>query len=306
MINYLNPTLFLGVMVIYDEDLQWHKLLDKGLEVALLAHADPGQGHGESVGLSRAFELAKKFGAIPVDHILSYELMVRYPKQFQSMMEIAGSNHTWLSTTLCIYTGHGKKGDPTSPNLSNTLPEFEHEPLLKFGYVEETGAGMNYLVVPSDIPDHFRVIDKILDELEDSLKDEIPPYLYVRIPEELENQFMVVRYPDYKLKKRRNLGQNGSLVDVDWEKVRIIPNEQVQIATSKNYPDFNHINNSTLLPDFLNSFQETRTHFTNPTLGFFAPAESYGPMGSGKVYTNPWNFWRISTRGEAVIIQRPI
>lgn len=59
-------------MYINEKELQWHQLLDRGLEVALVAHADQGENHGESVGLSRAFDLAEKFGAIP---LIIYYLM---------------------------------------------------------------------------------------------------------------------------------------------------------------------------------------------------------------------------------------
>jgi len=56
-------------MVIYskESEVTCHPLRNRRVEVALLAHANPGDTHGECVGLSRAFELAGRFGAIPID-----------------------------------------------------------------------------------------------------------------------------------------------------------------------------------------------------------------------------------------------
>ena len=279
-------------MVIYhkEEDLHWHQLLDRGLEVALVAHADPGENHGESIGLSRAFDLAEKFGAIPVDHILSYELMLRYPEKFQAMIKIAGSNHTWFSTTLCIYSGDGKK---------DIRPKRDrHNQLLEFGFVEETSGSMDVIVTPSDNPHLYRVLGQTLRDFKEVSRDEIDSFLYVRVPEEHENRFNVIKYPHYKLKRE----SSKVLVEVDWEKVEEIPREQLAFRSK-----YNHVYNSSLLPDFLkDGFKETDTSFCNPTLGFFAPAESYGLNRRDGVERDTWNYWCISTRGEAVIIQRPL
>lgn len=280
-------------MVIYtnEKDLTWYQLLDRGLEVALVAHADPGHNHGECVGLSRAFDLAKKFNAIPVDHILSYELMMRYPEQFKPIMETAGSNHTWLTTTLCIYTGEGKKDIRPKRDRYNQL--------LEFGFIEETCEGMNKIVTAGSKPNQYRAPSQLSRNFKEAPQDELDSFLYTQVPRKQENKFNIVEYPNYKLNRQ------GSkvLVEVDWDNVKEISKNQLE--------SFGHdlkIKNSLLLPNFLqDGFSETQTYFSNPTLGFFAPAESYRKQrhpSYAKEY-NP-NYWRFSTRGEAVIIQRPL
>jgi hypothetical protein len=323
-------------MVIYtdEKDLQWHKLLDKGLEVALLAHANSGETHGESIGLSRAFDLAHQFGAIPIDRRLSYELMMNYPEQFDAMMNIAGSNHTWLSTTLCVYAGDERIN--VEENVTRNLQQ-------SFGYIEESSGRMNNLILKSN-NEEFEVLklykkaswfpDKVYQVMEDFLWKfetkmdilnidykfpyipipQLPSklgrrfeplegknkksFLYVDVPPEQRNRLHIVEYPNYSLKKNDLMVE----VQIDWEKTEVIPNSELEF--NKRYY---HIKNSRLLPNFLkDGFEETKTYFYNPTLGFFAPAESYGPYGREKAKTNKPNYWAISTRGEAVIIQRPI
>lgn len=321
-------------MVIYtdEKDLQWHKLLDKGLEVALVAHANPGEAHGESVGLSRAFDLAEKFGAIPIDHILSYKLMMRYPEQFEAMMKIAGSNHTWLSTTLCIYAGDEQI------NVKDDIMNTGRSTPKSFGYIEETAGSMSELVLPSEGVKEFNVLKlrdtvpwipyklyKIVDDLlwkaeiklesmgwyhtpqlpsrykwkfEEHDGVDLSSFMYVEVSPEHRNKFNVITYPNYALNRQGSMVR----VEVDWSKAKEIPREQLEFRDT-----YYHINNSSLLPQFLNDgFRETTTSFHNPTIGFFAPAESYGPHGRERKEPNGSNYWRISTRGEAVIIQRPI
>lgn len=324
------------IMVVYvsEKELQWHKLLDKGLEVALLAHADPGETHGESVGLSRAFDLAHQFGAIPIDHHLSYELMMNYPEQFGAMMNIAGSNHTWLSTTLCIYGGDER---------INVQKDVKRNLQQSFGYIEEAAGRMDELVLKSNNEGFevlklyeknswfpykiYQALDSFLWKAEMKLEEwniehnfpyisvpQLPSkigrrfetfegknqksFLYVNVPAEQRNKLHVVEYPNYSLKQNDFLVE----VDVDWEKTEIIPNKELEFKNN-----YYHVKNSRLLPNFLkDGFRETETSFYNPTLGFFAPAESYRPRGREKAKTNKYNYWAISTRGEAVIIQRPI
>ncbi|NCN87011.1 hypothetical protein GW932_04195 [archaeon] len=311
-----------------EESLTWYPLVDRGLEVALLAHANPGQTHGESVGLSRAFDLAKKFGAIPIDHILSYELMMNYPKEFQSMMDVAGSNHTWLSTTLCIYAGDEKI------NVEEDIKKENRFVSNYFGYLEESGGGMNTLILPKEddyydvlkLRDRFSLIpyklynffDDFLWKIQSKLeelnwgnmpqlphkynwvfescnKKDLASFLYVEIPKEHKNKFNVVTYPNYTLNKKDSMVK----VEVDWSKVQEIPREEIDF-----HENYYQLKNSSLLPNFLkDGFKETETFFCNPTLGFFAPAESYDLQ---KAQEKGYNFWKISTRGEAVIIQRPI
>jgi len=216
--------------------------------------------------------------------------MMRYPEQFQAMMELAGSNHTWLSTTLCVYTGDGKK---------NIRPKRDkYNRLLEFGFVEETVGSMDVIVTPSDTFQYYRVLEQTLRNFKEVKRDEIDSFLYVRVPVERENQFNVIKYPHYRLNRHGSM----VLVEVDWDKVEEIPKEQLDFRHT-----CNHIGNSALLSNFLeDGFKETDVTFHNPTLGFFAPAESYGPMGRNQGKRDLWNFWRISTRGEAVIIQRPL
>jgi len=321
-------------MVIYadEKELQWHRLLDKGLEVALVAHADTGKTHGERIGLSRAFELAEKFGAIPVDHIISYELMMRYPEQFEAMMSIVGSNHTWLSTTLCIYAGDEQI------NINEDIMNTGKSTPKAFGYIEETGGSMSDLVLPSEGIKGYAVL-KLRDTMpwiphklytsfddllykaeiklesagwyhtpklpskckwkfEESGNDDLASFLYVEVPPEHRNKFNVVTYPNYSLNRQGPMVR----VEVDWSKASEIIRERLEFQDA-----YYHVSNSSLLPQFLvDGFRETTTSFHNPTLGFFAPAESYGPHGRERGERNEPNYWRISTRGEAVIIQRPI
>lgn len=277
-------------MVIYtrEEDIVWHPLPDRGLEIALLVHADPGQTHGERVGLSRAFDLAAGFGAVPIDHLLSYDLMTRYPRQFGEMMAGAGSNHTWLSTTLCIYTGKGPK---------NIRPKRRRrDPLLEFGFVEETASGMDRIVYPGDSPGMFRVYETTLGGPSfQATADEIETFLYASVPREREGLFNVVQYPHYSLRREGGMVQ----VAVDWQNADVIPDGSIERRGTGVA-----VTSSALLPEFLaNGFYERHIHFTNPTLGFFAPAESYGPAGRNNAMRDH-NFWRISTRGEGVIMQR--
>jgi hypothetical protein len=276
-------------MVIHsEEELQWHLLPDKGLEVALLAHANPEETHGECIGLSRAFDLAKKVGAVPVDHILYYDLMTKYKELYRDMMNFAGSNHTWLSTTLCIYTGEGRK--ETESKESNNM-------LLEFGFIEETGASMNEIVTPCDIPGKYRVFDKISEESKEVLIDELGSFIYVRIPEERENRFNVVKYPNYRLNRQGSM----VLLEVDWNNAEEIPLKK--LFNMMDGPEA--FRTSSLLPDFIkDGFKEAYNYFHNPTLGFFAPGESYGPIG--REGFDEFNIWHISTRGEAVIIQKPV
>ena len=157
---------------------------------------------------------------------------------------------------------------------------------------------MDAIVTPSNIPQHYRVFEQALKEFKEIKRDEIDSFLYVSVPKKQENRFNIVKYPHYRLNRQ------GSkvLVEVDWDNVEEIPKEQLDIQHK-----YSDIANSALLPNFLNDgFKETYTLFKNPTLGFFAPAESYGPMGRGEEEANSWNYWSISTRGEAVIIQRPL
>lgn len=277
-----------SLVVIYnkEENLQWYKLPDKGLEVAVVAHADYGEKHGENIGLSRAFNLAERFGAIPIDHILAYELKERYSSQFKSMMKNVGSNHTWLSTTLCIYTGKGEK-DIRPTRIRNNQ-------LLEFGYIEENnGMNKNTIVTSGNNPPYYLALGGKMGNFENVHRDSLESFIYVNVPVERENQFNVIRYPNYQLKKE------GSkvLVRVDWNQSEIIPRNQFDIEEGL----YKRINNSLLLPNLLkDGFRESTTHFNNPTIGFFAPAEGYGSESRHQ------NNWRISTRGEAVIIQRPL
>ncbi len=275
-------------MVIYtdEKDLDWIQLPEKGLEVALLAHADPGQNHGEDIGLTRAFQIASRFNAIPVDHLLSFELPIKYPDKFEELVRKAGSIAMWLTTTLCVYAGEGK----------SILPD-EH-PVFNFGYEEES-YGNSAQVVYSGI--EAKTIETYNFIMESGAVfntargyPDFGRVLSIRVPEELRNKFIVLNYPDYRLQRK----ENQTVVRPDWEKAVIVPEDKINLSRD---PRSHGVDNQALLPDFEHYFLKTKTGFRNPTVGFFAPAEGYRLPERGV-----FNFWRISTGGEAVIMQRPI
>lgn len=288
-------------MVVYtdEKDLQWRKLLDKGLEIALVAHADPGETHGESVGLSRAFDLAERFGAVPISHRLSYELPLRYSELFGSMMENAGSNHTWLTSTLVVYTG-----TETKKNL--VAKSRMYESLLEFGYEDENSSRIDGLItINSDDPQKFdrcyELGNKHPDIWENKTKvvpNALKPFLFVQVPREYEGRFMVVELPNYRLQKKGNM----RLVQINWSNVWEVSPQELTFNSSEPYP--NRLNNSSLLPDLLkNGFTDSDFSFNNPLLASFAPCEGYSRSNNSE---KKYQWWHPTTRGEAVIIQRPI
>lgn len=288
-------------MVVYtdEKDLQWHQLLDRGLEVALVAHADPGQNQGETVGLSRAFDLAENFGAVPIGHRLSYDLPLMCSDLFGSLMKKAGSNHTWLTSTLLIYTG-------TKTKKNFVRKSRRYESLLEFGYEDENCSRIDGLIVrnPEDPQKFDRWYDlgnKHPEIWENKTKvghDALKPFIFVKIPEEYEGKFMVVEFPNYKLQKNGNM----RLVEVDWRNAWEVPNQELSFRSPRSFS--NRVNNSSLLPNIvIDGFTDSDFSFKNPLLASFAPCEGYS---RSNVKKREYQWWHPTTRGEAVIIQRPI
>jgi hypothetical protein len=245
-------------MVVYTnpKDVEWYKIPDWRLEFALLAHADPGEPHGKIIGLSRAFDLAKLHGAIPIDHRLSLELQVRKKHQFDAMMAKAGSNHTWLTSTLLFRMS--KEGNSRG-----------------FGYIEESGGSMNQPVG----------------------SDAAAPgqsYLWIRPPSEYRGALFAVKFPHYELKRQ------GDAVHVlpDYTKATRVPTKELQLPKRAQL----QVALSSLLPN-LTSYEskDDGIHIPDQTLGFIAPAEGYRQFNK-----DSWNFWCVTTGGEAVIMKRPL
>lgn len=283
-------------MVIYTDeiDLQWHQLLDRGLEVALLAHANPG----ETVGLSRAFDLAERFGAVPIDHRLSYDLPLMYSDLFGSLMKKAGSNHTWLTSTLLIYSGTKTKKDFVGKSR-------RYGSLLEFGYEDENSRIDGLIVKNPDDPQKFdrwyELGNRHPEIWENKTKvdpDALKPFIFVQVPEEYEGRFIVAEFPNYKLHKNGNMG----LVEVDWRNAWEVPNQELSFRSSSSFP--NILNNSSLLPNIvIDGFTDSDFSFENPLLASFAPCEGYS---KSNIAERRYQWWHPTTRGEAVIIQRPI
>ncbi len=286
----------------HESEMSWVQLPDRGLEVALVAHADPGHNHGEGINFSRAISLAKQFGATPIDSLLAYDLKTRYPEKHWELVKDAGSNHTWVTSTLAIYTGDGMKF--TQPDKPYT------DQLSEFGLVEERGRGMDHIIVPEKVGKKtqlYKTYDGLFHKYKEYTRkqvNEIPSFLYVRVPDEYQNKLNIVRYPNYHLNVKGSLAR----VVVDWDKVESIPREGLRLGRevyNKKFPMIlNHFPAFLALPRLVeDGLVDSTITFQNPTLGFLDLAEGYGQKKGEDL---GFFGWTITTFGEGVIIQRPI
>jgi hypothetical protein len=296
-----------------EQELRWLPLNQHGVEVALAAHADPGQNHGKRIVMTRAFDIAAQFGAIPISHTLAYDLMTRYPVEFEEILKNAGSNHNWFTSTLCVYTGDGRR--KLGPDKDSGRP------LLEFGYPEDSVRGsLEPLIVPGNEPQTYRTyetpyIDRRnrtlkrlglyvppIKEFTETTADQMSSFVFVKVPERQINDLNIIEYPNYVLERDGNMTQ----LSIDWSKAQRIPFEVIASGTPGGC-DMHHFNNSSTLPWFLeDGLAETTTHFDQPTLGIFGPAESYSSSWRRNIGGFNPNFWRVGQWGEGLIIQRPL
>lgn len=264
-------------MVIYtaEKDLRWFQIPEKGIEVALLAHRECYDGTDkprEYVYLAKAFELCEKFGAIPASHDTMFDLPLKYPELFKDMMSVAGENHSWISSTLVMYTGLSRK--ILRPK------RMRHEPCPEFGFgymyehLERSGiVSVDTIVTPGEKEGEFRRYDPIFKRYRvNNIEDILEPFTFIKVPEQHMGKVMMAEYGQYL--PRWNGPQCN--LEVDWEKVKIVTDDTAgpfklnKISGTTAKLDLTHFN-----PHRIENSWPSGCYLDNPDLTTLTPGEAY-------------------------------